>query len=424
LSSRRSSAPSGRVIRTAIGAALSFALHACGVADPSTAPPLLTGLPRALTTGETAAVTATNGFGWGLLRSVSQAEPAANQFVSPLSVSLALGMVALGARGSTATELAAGLGFGGMSPAEIGASEKTLLALIQGLDPLTDFTIANSLWLERTFVVRPEFLAAAKDDYDADATALDFTSPSAVTTINDWVNRKTHGKIPTILDAIDANEVLFAINATYFKAPWRTAFDPGETRARSFTERNGQTQSVPFLNRELTAPYFEDPSVQAIDLWYGNGAYTMTVLLPRLGTDVDALVGSLDAARWATIVAGLNQQKLLFAMPKLRLEYRRSLIEDLEALGIREAFDQNRADFGGIAPGAGPGTLYLTRVDHKTYVAVDEQGTEAAAVTNVGVGLTSAPPSMTVDHPFLFVIRERWSGTILFLGRITSIPVS
>jgi serpin B len=409
-----------RLLPTALGAVLCVLVQACGLSDPSTAPPLLTGLPRALTTGETAAVEANNGFAWRLLTTVSQAEPGANQFVSPLSVSLALGMVALGARGTTATEMATGLGFAGLSPAEIGASEKTLVALIQGLDPLTDFTIANSLWIERTFTVRPEFLAAAKDDYDADATTLDFSSPTAVTTINDWVNRKTHGKIPTILDAIAPEEVLFAINATYFKAPWRTAFDPAQTRDQSFTEQNGQTQSVPFIHREISAPYFADATVQAMDLWYGNGAYTMTVLLPRPGTDVDALVASLNPTRWATIIGGLNPQELVFAMPKLVLEYKRHLNDDLAALGILHALDPQGADLSGIA--GNPGDLYITRVDHKTYVSIDEQGTEAAAVTDVGVGVTSAPSGMIVDHPFVFVIRERWSGTILFLGRIASIP--
>src|SRR5262249_36192386 len=164
---------------------------------------------------------------------------------------------------------------------------------------------------------------------------------------------------------------------------------------------SGQVQSVPFMHREASIPYYADAELEATDLWYGNGAFSMTILLPRAGKNVDALAVGLDLDRWNRIVAGLTEAKLSLALPNLRLEYKRTLSDDLRALGMARAFDPDRADFSGISTAQG---LYLTRVEHKTFVDINEVGTEAGAATAVGVGTTSAGPSFVVDRPFLFAI--------------------
>jgi serine protease inhibitor len=391
-----------------------------GNTDPSDQVPLLTALPRALSTGEQAAIAANNGFAFRLATTLVAAQPAENVFVSPLSVSFALGMVLNGAQGDTRDSMATTLGFGALPQAEINESYRTLIALLLGLDSRVEYTIANSLWARQGFPIKQAFLDDARRFFDAEARAIDFDASSAVSTINGWVNDKTRGKIPTIIDQIDSNEILFAINAIYFKGLWREQFKKAETASGTFHSAGGANQTVPFMHRVVETPYRQGANYQAVDLWYGAGAHTMTVVVPAAGVPIDDVLGGLDRTGWDALTGGLHSAEVDLFLPKLRLEYKRSLKEDLRALGMNLAFDAGRANFRGIAED----DLYLTRVDHKTFVDINEEGTEAAAVTNVGVGTTSAPQQVTlrVDRPFLVVLRERLSGTITFLGRINSIP--
>lgn len=402
---------------------LGLLLQGCEAAtdvDPMVEPPLLQQLPRTLSSDELSAIRANNTFAFKLLGTVVESEGNANVFVSPLSVSLAVGMVMNGARGETRDSMAQTLGFGTLPQAAINASYRDLIALLQGLDDRVQFTIANSIWTERTFPVAPSFLSEARSFFDAEARALDFRSGDAVRTINGWVNDKTSGKIPTILESISGDEILFAVNAIYFKGAWRAQFRPADTRPATFHAQGGRQQTVPFMHRETKTPYYAGPDFQAVDLWYGAGAHTLTVLLPNEGTTADQLAARLTSAEFQEITQRLAIIDVALTFPKLRLEYKRSLQDDLSALGMGIAFSR-RADLSGISTAA---DLRITRVDHKTFVEINEEGTEAAAATSVGVGVVSVPQRATVnvDRPFLFAIRERLSGTVLFLGRITSIP--
>ncbi len=403
--------------------AASLTLAACsGATDPDPGPPpLLERLPRALSGAEQAAIAASNQFAFELLDRATAAQPAANVFLSPLSVTMALGMVMNGARGETRDAMATALGFGSLPQPDINEGYRSLIDLLRGLDEEVQFTIANSIWTRQGYPVLPAFTADARQYFDAETRSLDFGSAGAVDAINDWVKTKTNGKIPTILESIRQDEVLFAINAIYFKGRWRTQFKPAETTAGTFTRAAGGTQSVPFMHRVEDAPYYRGADFEMVDLWYGAGAHTLTVVLPGTGTTAAALAARLSAGEFATAAAGLHSTKVDLAFPKLKLEYKRSLGQDLAALGMGIAFT-DRANFRGIADD----DLLITRVDHKTFVEINEEGTEAAAVTNVGVGVTSLPQTVTVrvDRPFLVAIRERLSGTILFLGLIVEIPAS
>lgn len=397
-------------------------IQGCGSAavDPTVEPPLLQRLPRTLSSDELAAIRANNAFAFSLLGRVAETDANKNVFLSPLSVSLALGMVMDGARGTTREAMATTLGFGTLPPGAINAGYRDLMALLGSLDEQVKLTIANSIWTEQTFPILPTFLGNARTYFDAEAEALDFRSPAAVSTINSWVNRRTDGKIPTILDNISSDEILFAINAVHFKGSWRKQFRPDDTRTGTFNAQDGRQQQVPFMHREGPAPYYAGSDFHAVDLWYGAGAYSMTVLVPTGSTTADDLVGRLTADQFATIADGLRDADVVFAMPKLRLDDKHSLRTALTQLGMGIAFTR-QADLRGISDAA---ALQITRVDHKTFVDINEEGTEAAAVTSVGVGVTSAPVrvSVTVDRPYVFVIRERLSGTVLFTGRILSIP--
>jgi serine protease inhibitor len=220
-----------------------------------------------------------------------------------------------------------------------------------------------------------------------------------------------------LLDQIAEGEILFLINAIYFKGKWREAFDSKDTDNGPFQAADGRIRTAALMSQTDSLRYDETAEYQAVDLLYGNGSFAMTVLLPKAGrTPADVLAG-LNPAAWRDLAGRFRDANVHLTMPRFKMEYSRRLEDDLTALGMGIAFDDGRADFYRIAD-VSPARLYLTRVDQKTFVEVNEEGTEAAAATAVGVGITSAPEvaEMRVDRPFVFAIRERLSGTVLFLG--------
>lgn len=405
-------------------ATLLLALAAgCGSTHESDGPPpLLTELPRSLSGTESLIISANNQFGFDLLLELRKTGGAGNIFVSPLSAVMALGMAMNGAAGTTLDSMRLALRFGTVPMADINTSAKSLTALLLGLDSSSTFAIANSIWTRQGFDFLPAFLAACQDAFGATVQALDFGSPQAVPTINTWVSQQTAGRIPTILDQIDPAEVAFLINAIYFKGSWRLGFDPADTRSGPFTAADGTIQTVPMMHLDKRKHRVGGTSeAQILELLYGNGAWALDIVLPNPNRTLADITAGLTVTRWSEWLATIGERELPVSLPKFRLEYDRALMDDLSALGMRVAFDQTgRADFSGMA--GQPGDLYLSRVTQKTFVEVNEEGTEAAAATLVGVGLTSAPLSFDVNRPFLFAIRERLSGTILFLGQVTRIP--
>jgi serpin B len=288
--------------------------------------------------------------------------------------------------------------------------------LLTGLDAGTTFSIANSIWYEQTFPFNAAFLNESKLYFDARVEALDFTSPSAVTTINSWVSAQTNDRIPKILDNIAREEVMFLVNAIYFKGIWQKQFDKSKTVDAPFHAADGTTATVKMMERDDGVQYTATSEYSAVDLPYGNSAFTMTVVLPN--GDIDAFAESFDQAKWSALVGSLRDTNMPVYLPRFRVEWKRMLNEDLQQLGMRLAF--NQADFTRMSPRGLD--LFITRVVQKTFVDVDEEGTEAAAATLVGIGVVSLPAAFRADHPFLVVIRERFSGTILFIGKIAKLP--
>jgi len=213
--------------------------------------------------------------------------------------------------------------------------------------------------------------------------------------------------------------VMFLINAIYFKGSWREKFDPAQTRDAQFRGVAG-SQPMKLMRRHGTVASLRTPDFAAVDLPYGNSAYTMTVVLPNEGKSVDAVAASLSSTDWATWMSQFHEGELDVELPRFKLEWERMLIPDLRALGMRDAFLDGGADFTRMSPRGRE--LFISVVKQKTYVDVNEEGTEAAAVTNVGISLTSAPMPFRVDRPFVFVIRERLTGTVIFIGKIVRMP--
>lgn len=376
----------------------------------------ITALPRALTEPETKVIAGSNDFAFDLFRTGNLSQHKKNVFISPLSASMALGMTANGADGATYDEMRSTLRLTGATREDIGGGYKSLIALLRGLDAGTDFSIANSIWYEKSFPFNASFLDESKLYFDARVEALDFQSPSAVTTINSWVSGQTNDRIPEILDNIAPYEVMFLVNAIYFKGIWQKQFDKSKTVDAPFHAADGTTATVKMMAREEGVQHTATPEYSAVDLPYGNSAFTMTVVLPN--GDIDAFAESFDQAKWNSLVSSFRDSNLQVYLPRFRMEWKRELNEDLQQLGMRLAF--YFADFTRMSPRGLD--LIITRVLQKTFVDVDEEGTEAAAATMVGVGVTSMPGAFRADRPFLVVIRERFSGTILFIGKIAKLP--
>lgn len=401
----------------ALGAACSGATEPAP-AGPS---PALDALPRALTAGEQKVIGSANDFSFSLFRRLGAEAKDSNVFASPLSASMALGMAMNGAAGTTYDEMRATLAFGSASETEIGESYKSLIALLSGLDPSVSFRIANSIWYRDGFPVKQSFLDAGRNWFDAQVSPLDFASPSAVKTINDWVSTSTAGKIPTILDKIEDDQVMFLINAIYFKGSWRTKFDAARTVDAPFRGVAGD-QPAKLMHRDGQIRHLRTADFEAVDLPYGNGAYAMTVVLPNAGGSIDAVTASLQGSAWSSWMGQFRDADVDLYLPRFKLEWQRMLIPDLQALGMRAAFVDGGADFSRMSTLGSQ--LFISVVKQKTYVDVNEEGTEAAAVTSVGFTFTSMPVRTTfrVDRPFVFVLRERLSGTVLFLGKIVRMP--
>ena len=401
-----------------ISTVLGFVAVACS--DPA-APPVqpITELPRALTAGESKVIAASNDFAFDLFRTGNRAQHNSNVFISPLSASMALGMTANGAAGTTYDEMRAALRLGSATREEVNAGYKSLIELLTGLDRTTTFQIANSIWYRQNFPFHASFLEESKTYFDARVEALDFSSPTALTTINGWVSDQTNDRIPQILDEIRREEVMFLINAIYFKGTWQKQFDKARTQSAPFHAADGTIESVPMMWREAGVDHVATSEYSAVDLPYGNTAFTMTVVMPN-DTDIDTFAESFDQSKWNALVSSLKTSELEVYLPKFRLEWERLLNDDLEELGMRLPFVGGAADFTRMSPAGRE--LFITRVLQKTFVEVDEAGTEAAAATVVGIGEVSLPPSFRADRPFLIVIRERFSGAILFIGKIAKLP--
>ncbi len=372
---------------------------------------------RELTPLEKELTAADNQFGLKLFAQLANEEAGKNVFISPLSVAMALGMAYNGAEGTTEQAMRHALQFGELAPEQINSTFRSLLDFLGKLDPAVTMEIANSIWYRLGFAVEPEFIRLNRDYYRAVVEGLDFASPSAPNTINAWVRDKTHGRISSIVDRIDPLTMLYLINAIYFKGTWTRKFDPNRTQDDLFTSTDGSQAPCRMMVQEGEFSYFEDDNVQVVDLPYGSGMFSMLVVLPKPGWSADALAGAVDVETWTLWTGGLAKRRGSLQLPKFKLEYEKSLKQALSALGMAEAFTDT-AKFTRINP---QGNLFISEVKHKSFVEVDEKGTEAAAVTSVVVGVTSFDPSyfvMRVDRPFLFAIRERHSGTILFIGKV------
>jgi serpin B len=366
-------------------------------------------------------IEAENQFGFELYQNVFASETDYdNIMLSPLSVSLALAMTYNGADGETKTAMEKTLKVYGLTPEDINTSYRDLVQALKSLDPKVLLEIANAIFYRNDFQVENEFVSINKNYYDAEVSALDFgNEQQSLETINGWVAEKTHDKIESIIDRISRDHVMFLLNAIYFKGTWQKEFNEESTEKLPFYLENGENIQTEMMQRLDTLPFASNDLFNAIELNYGKGNYNMYVFLPENGRTLDELVNKLDKENWETWMESFQEvQSVDIKLPKFKYEYEIMLNDVLTEMGMGIAFT-GAADFTGINRGGG---LNIDYVKHKSFIEVNEEGTEAAAVTVVAIERTSVggPQKVpfVVNRPFLYAITEKSTGAVLFMGTV------
>ena len=376
------------------------------------------GVSSELTASERHLIESDNKFGLKLFREIIKEEKDKNVFISPLSISMALGMTNNGANGETQEAMQEVLELSGMTLQEVNESYQSLIELLSGLDPKVQFQIANSIWYRLGLTPETEFVTLCKEYFDALVSGLNFADPNASKIINAWVEESTNGKIDEIVDdPIGDLTLMFLINAIYFKGTWTYQFEEDSTRDTVFTLPDGTQKPCKMMQQSAFCDYFSSDDFKAVDLPYGDGDFSMTIFLPDPDTDIDSLVAEFTPENLEYWLGSFSSDSGDIFIPKFKIEYDLLLNGVLKALGMEIAFDCKRADFSNMYEDA---EVCIGRVKHKTYVEVNEEGTEAAAVTSVEMITTSigSPSLIRVDRPFIVLIRENVSQTILFIGKI------
>ncbi len=347
------------------------------------------------------------GFALSFFKTVNSVSPKGeNVIVSPYSAGAALSMLEAGAQGETKVEFDNALNGTFFTSENLG-----------GKDAIT-VESTNSVWISDDFSVRNGYVNTLEKDFDAFVGNYDFSDPATVRMINNWCSEHTNGKITNIIDRLSPDMALVLVNALYFNAPWEKAFDPNLTQDDIFYG-SGTERRIKMMYKKATYQYAEFQGFQLIGIPYSGGKYSMYIVLPPKGMDLDSAIGQLDESAYNEAISRLAPEEVMLTMPKFKLETSLILNETLGKMGVRSAFG-SAADFGGISES---GRLQLDLVKQKCYIDVSEKGTEAAAVTSAQVRLTSLQPQtiMTVDRPFCFIIADLENENILFAGKIVDL---
>ncbi len=346
-----------------------------------------------------------------------------NIFISPISISMALAMLYNGAESHTKEAIAEALQLKGIHPADINEGFQDLMDSLDNLGTHVSLSIANSIWVRQTFEsnIKDGFKSDLATYFRSEILPRRFNDSATINEINAWVKTKTGDKIEKIIEYLSRDTMMFIINAIYFKGEWLQKFEETKTRQRNFHLENGKTIQKKMMNTVKKFHYCHEDSIQAARLPYGRDKIAMYILLPDEGANLNSLVNDIDPDKLEAIFLKMKKTELELQLPKLKLEYGKKQLNDaLIRLGMGVAFDRESANFKAIAT-LDSENLFVSFVDHKAVVEVNEMGTEAAAVTNIGIKLSSMSITtrrFIVNKPYLFLIRDDRSGLILFIGKI------
>ena len=365
-------------------------------------------------------IEADNEFGLEIFQKIRKESDKENIMISPLSISVAFAMAYNGADTDTKTEMEKAMKLNGLTTDQINNSYKMLIKGLQSLDKDVVFDIANAIFYADGFSVKPDFLNINKTIYDAEVEKLNFSSPASVDKINDWVTKKTHDKITKIIEELNPLDRMVLLNAIYFNGIWTNKFDEKGTHLLNFTKTNGTNLEVPMMKKEEKLDYSTNSLFNAIKMPYGNGQYNMIVMLPVNGNNSQDIINALSVTNWKSWMEGFEiKDPVVVTMPRFKFAFETKLKTVLAEMGMVKAFQPNIADFSKISDE----DLYISSAVHKSFIDVNENGTEAAAVTSITFTTTSAgnePPKtyFTVDKPFVFAITEKDTDAILFIGEV------
>jgi serine protease inhibitor len=395
-----------------------------------------------LTAQEISLLTSANKFGLNLFKEIVARTPETeNIFISPLSVSYALGMCYNGANGDTREAIGLTLQMADLPLEEMNQAYHDLTQILVNADSLIDFRVANSFWSRQGKAIQPRFIDLARTFFDARVEEIDFQTPWAADTINSWVDRSTNGKITDMVKPpIDPTVIAMIFNAIYFKGNWMFPFDTANTRTNTFhlADGSGTECDMMFLDQDecwMQLPdtlypqtdsniiLYQDHEVFVLSMPYGKGDFRMSIVVPNRWFDyplntsatIEDVIESMTPEKWDMWTSGDTPYRFELKLPRFKFEYEVKLNDVLKILGMEIAFSPG-ADLSNMFVDGGG---WIDEAKHKTFIQVDEKGTEAAAVTQITI-IRSAPPSVICDRPFLIVIHEDVSGAILFMGRIAN----
>jgi serine protease inhibitor len=361
-----------------------------------------------------------NEFGLEIFQKIRKESDSENIMISPLSISVAFAMAYNGADKDTKTEMEKAMKLNGLTTEQINSSYKMLINALQSLDEKVVFEIANAIFYADGFSVKPDFLNINKTVYNAEVEKLNFNSSAAVDKINDWVANKTNDKITKIIESLSPDDRMVLLNAIYFNGIWKNKFDEKGTHLLNFTKNNGSNMEVPMMKKEEKLDYSANSLFNAIKMPYGKGQYNMIVMLPVTGKNSQDVIDALSANNWNNWMKSFEtKDPVVVTMPRFKFAFETKLNSVLAEMGMVKAFQPNIADFSKISNE----DLYISSAIHKSFIDVNENGTEAAAVTSITFTTTSAgnePPKtyFTVNKPFVFAITEKDTDAILFIGEV------
>jgi serpin B len=358
-----------------------------------------------------------NSFGFELFREIAQEEPENNLMISPLSASVALTMLLNGCQGNTYEQIHDMLGYGDLSAEEINGTYQSLTAQLLTVDPDVELALANAVWYREGFQVKASFLSTMQDVFESRVEGLDFSQPSSLDAINGWASDNTNGKIKKVLDKISPDAVMFLMNALYFKGTWTWKFDQENTSSKPFTNDYGNIANVETMSDKIPSRVYMGDGYRAIEIYYGRMNFSMIIILPS--SSIQELLSGFSSTSWDELTDALDQmqsdpEETDLQMPKFTFDYEKQLNDRLKSLGMTDAFEPSLADLGGISDAY----IYVNFVKQNTFVNVDEEGTEAAAVTTIGIYETSIQEPFIINKSFIFAIRERTTNTLMFIGKV------
>ena len=361
-------------------------------------------------------------FAFAFYSEIAENDEKTNIFFSPLSISTAFSMAYEGANRNTASEMQQVFDF----ESEDVKRQKEIsemLSRFNSADDKYNLHVANALWVKEEYKIKQDYLNTVKTHYSSTVDNVDFVTDNGIDKINRWVAEKTNEKIQDILAPGSTDELtrMVITNAVYFKGKWGLQFDSQNTIDMPFWIDRENSLMIPMMKEAAAMYNYADTGdLQALELNYLGGDISMVVLLPKEIEGLESIEKSMNKVKLDSIKDSMSRQPLTVQFPKFEFETEYNLIKPLESLGLKDAFDRDNADFQGITDEQ----VYLEQAAHKAFVNVNEEGTEAAAITALVFRATSGPPEpiaeFVADHPFMFVIQEKETGEILFIGRLAN----